>query len=232
MPLGDPCAESADGLPVCFEDEHWIAVDKPSGLLVHRSAHDPKARAALQVVRDQTGRYVYPIHRLDRGTSGLLLFAFSKSAAAQLQQALTDGRKEYLALARFPGACPDLGDAWANDRPLRNDRGEPQLCHTDFVLVQRWDRCGLVRAMPRTGRYHQIRRHLNHSGRHVIGDTTHGKGKTNRFFRSRHGLRRLFLHLGVLTIEHPFRRERVVLRSALPPELVAVLTSLGAGDSG
>jgi tRNA pseudouridine65 synthase len=217
-------------LPVLLMDPDFVAVSKPSGLLVHRDEHHPDAPAALQVVRDQLGRFLYPFHRLDRGTSGVLLFGFSSAAAAALQASLAaaDAHKDYLALLRWPGSVPGLGDAWACDRPLTDDKDKPREARTEFELVERLRRCALVRCRIFTGRYHQIRRHANHCGRHVLGDTTHGKGRINALFRERYGLTRLFLHLQRVSLRHPTTSARLDLVDPLPAELAAVLDRLRA----
>lgn len=214
-----------------FLDEHMVVVSKPSGLLVHRDRNFPDGAAALQLVRDQTGRYLFPVHRLDRATSGMLMFAFSKEMAAALQENLRSAYKRYCALVRYPGSGASLGSRWVCERPLRDEKEVPREARTEFALVEAFDRCGLVHALPTTGRYHQIRRHLNHCGRHVIGDTSHGKGKINRFFRARYGLHRLFLHLEVLCIDHPESGLRLELHDPLAAELSCVLRRLRERDT-
>jgi tRNA pseudouridine65 synthase len=217
-------------LPVLHLDDAFVAVSKPSGLLVHRDQHHPDAPAALQLVRDQVGKFLYPFHRLDRGTSGVLMFGFSSDLAASLQASLSadDARKEYLAVMRYPGSAAGLGAAWTCDRPLTDDKDVARACRTDFEVVEPFDRCALVRCRLFTGRYHQIRRHANHCGRHVLGDTTHGKGRLNALFRERYGLDRLFLHLARVELRHPVSGVRVVLEDPLPPALVGVLARLRA----
>lgn len=221
-------AEPAPALPVLHQEEAFVAVSKPSGLLVHRDGHHPDAPAALQLVRDQLQQHLYPFHRLDRATSGILLFGLSRRSAAGLQRCLAaaDAHKDYLALLRHPGSGPELGDRWTSERPLTDDKGKQKECRTDFEVVEAFDRCALVRCRIFTGRYHQIRRHANHCGRHVLGDTTHGKGRLNAFFRERYGLRRLFLHLGRVEMEHPVTGARLVLEDPLPGELSDVLERL------
>lgn len=218
-------------LRVLREEQDWIAVSKPGGLLVHRDENHPQAPAALQIVRDQCGKYVYPFHRLDRPTSGILLFGFSSAAAASLQAALAapDAHKEYLALMRWPGSV-DLGGAapvtnWTCDRPLHDEKDIAREARTDFELVEEFTHCALVRCRLFTGRYHQIRRHANHCGRHVIGDSTHGKGRINALFRERFGLPRLFLHLQRIRMDFPGIGPAELL-DPLPDELEAVLSQL------
>ncbi|MBX3463660.1 MAG: pseudouridylate synthase [Planctomycetes bacterium] len=232
-PIAAPPAASGAAhppLPVIFQDADVVAVSKPSGLLVHRDEHHREAPAALQVVRDQTGRHLYPFHRLDRATSGILLFAFSRRAAAAWQEALAaaDAHKDYVALLRWPGSVPGLGDQWACEQPLTDDKDVPRAARSEFVLAERFRHAALVGCRIATGRYHQIRRHANHSGRHVIGDTTHGKGRINAFYRERYALRRLFLHLQRVRLRHPETGLWLELSDPLPAELAVVLERLRA----
>ena len=227
----DPLREPAPELTVLHQEDSFVAVSKPSGLLVHRDEHHPDAPAALQLVRDQLEQHLYPFHRLDRATSGILLFGLSRRSAASLQRCLAaaDAHKDYLALMRHPGSGPDLGDRWTSERPLTDDKGKQKECRTDFEVVESFDRCALVRCRIYTGRYHQIRRHANHCGRHVLGDTTHGKGRINAFFRERFGLQRLFLHLGRVEMQHPVTGARFVIEDPMPTELAQVLARLRGG---
>ena len=215
-------------LPVLHQEEQFVGVSKPSGLLVHRDRNYPEATAALQVVRDQLGQYVYPFHRLDRATSGILMFGFSSESAAALQKSLSaaDANKQYLALMRYPGSNRELGESWTMRQPLTDDKDVQRECRTDFEVIETFSRCALVQCRIFTGRYHQIRRHANHSGRHVIGDTTHGKGRINSTFRSLYGLHRLFLHLVRIEMAHPVTGERLVIEDPMPAELTSVLDRL------
>jgi tRNA pseudouridine65 synthase len=217
-------------LPVLFVDEWFVAVDKPSGLLVHRDERHPDAPAVLQVLRDQLGRYLYPVHRLDRPTSGVLIYGFSSADAAAMQAGMQEpaAEKGYQALVRWPGSVAGLGDRWQCDRPLHDERDVARDAHSEFWLLEPFRHCALVECRITTGRYHQIRRHLNHCGRHVLGDTTHGKGRLNALYRARYGLDRLFLHSHLLAVRHPRTGERLDLRAPLPPGLDAVLAKLRA----
>ena len=234
-PSADACAVPAPAPPhppltVLHLDDEFVAVSKPGGLLVHRDEHHPEADAALQIVRDQLGKFLYPFHRLDRATSGILLFGFSSAAAAALQESLSaaDAHKDYLALMRWPGSNRELGDAWTCDRPLHDEKDIARQARTEFALIERFHHCALVRCRIFTGRYHQIRRHANHSGRHILGDTTHGKGRINAAFRERYGLPRLFLHLQRISMRHPRSGEPMELLDPLPVELTSVLDRLRA----
>lgn len=210
-------------VPILHRDNEFVVVSKPSGLLVHRSSISPDRDALLQRVRDQIGQYVYPIHRIDRPTSGIVLFALSKPSAAAAAAALTSDstRKEYLLLAR--GETPD---EFQSDRPLTADDGTPQPALSEFITLERFGRVSLVRARIRTGRTHQIRRHLNHLGAHVVGDTRYGKGWLNREFRERFSLHRLFLHSHRLSLEVAEFGARIDVTDPLPDDLALVLARL------
>lgn len=231
--MTEPPAEDTQDSPipplaVLHQEDEFVVVSKPSGLLVHRDRNFPNGSAALQVVRDQLGKYLYPFHRLDRATSGILMFGLSSESAALLQQSLSapDAHKDYLALMRYPGSNRELGESWTMDRSLTDDKGVKRDCRSDFRVIETFSRCALVQCRIFTGRYHQIRRHANHSGRHVIGDTTHGKGRINATFRSLYGLHRLFLHLVRVEMAHPTTGERFVLDDPMPEELTSVLERL------
>lgn len=216
-----------DALPILHIEDEFVAVSKPGGLLVHRDEHYPDADAALQIVRDQLGRKLYPFHRLDRPSSGILVFGFSSSAAAALQRSLSapEAVKEYQALMRWPGSM-HLPDDWTCEQVLHTDDDKPKEAKTEFKLLERFRGCALVQCRIFTGRYHQIRRHANHCGRHILGDTTHGKGRMNALFREKYGLPRLFLHLCRISMSHPRTDTRLELIDPLPEDLAPVLDRL------
>lgn len=230
--MTDSAAEAPEygPLPVLFRDESFVAVSKPSGLLVHRDERHRDAPAALQVVRDQLDKFLYPVHRLDRATSGILVYGFSRPDAAALQASMmaADARKEYLALVRWPGRFPKLPAQWICRRPLHDAKEVARSARSEFSLIEAFRYCALISCRISTGRYHQIRRHLNHCGRHVFGDTTHGKGRLNEFYRQRYGLDRLFLHAHRLVLRHPTTGAGMELVDPLPVELEAVLQQLRA----
>lgn len=217
-----------EALPVLHLDDDFVAVSKPGGLLVHRDANYPDADAALQTVRDQLGRRLYPFHRLDRPSSGILIFAFSSAAAASLQRSLAsmDAVKEYVALMRWPGSLADRPDAWTCDQTLHTDDDKAQKARTEFEMIESFRGCALVQCRIFTGRYHQIRRHANHCGRHILGDTTHGKGRMNALFREKYGLPRLFLHLRRVSLAHPSSGAPLEITDPLPADLSQVLDRL------
>ncbi|MCB1802815.1 MAG: pseudouridylate synthase, partial [Gammaproteobacteria bacterium] len=177
-------------LSILYRDDHYVAVDKPPGLLVHRSPISRDRVFALQMLRDQLGRRVYPVHRLDRATSGVLLFALD-AISAQHMVARFDARqvgKEYLAVAR--GWVDSEGfidhpvadqDASATAQPAQTR----YRCLARIELpyaVDRYptSRYSLLTVTPLTGRRQQIRKHFKHISHHLVGDTTHGNGRHNR----------------------------------------------------
>lgn len=211
-------------LAILHLDEQVVVVDKPPGLLVHRTRSGSGEEALLQRLRDQLGRRVHPVHRLDRMASGLLAYGLDPRAAQRLQAGLqaADARKEYLVLAR--GFCAQHFESRAT---LVDDKDVERDAHTEFTRVAAFAgaRVSLLRARIHTGRYHQIRRHLALHALHVVGDTRYGKARANRFFAARHGLARMFLHAWRLDVAHPLGG-RLTVTAPLAADLQAVLASL------
>jgi tRNA pseudouridine65 synthase len=221
--MTDPSVSST--LACLYRDAELVVVDKPSGLLVHRGA-GPDEVVAMTLVRDMIGQWVYLVHRLDRGTSGVLVFALSGEIAALLQQQFQDGSidKRYLALVR--GVAPEEARI---DAPVPNDEGGekvPALTEIRRLAVfERPEapfphRYSAVSAHPFTGRRHQIRRHMRHVGCPLIGDTTYGRSEHNRYFAAK-GLGRLALHAHTLQLRHPVRGEKITFTAPVPVELSA-----------
>ena len=215
---------------VLHRADRWVAVDKPSGVSVHRSALNREPDAMLQRVRDHLGAYVHPVHRLDRPTSGCLLFALDPAATRDLQVALQQGRKTYWALVR--GHAPHLHGLHV-ERPLRSESGAdgaPASTYLTVLAAGRVPRATLVAAHPATGRFHQVRRHLAGLSHPVLGDSTHGDTRANRAWRLGHGLERLFLHCAALSLT--VDGQPIVIRSPLPPDLRTVLDPVPWWTSG
>jgi tRNA pseudouridine65 synthase len=213
-------------IELLYVDEDVVVANKPSGLLAHRG-WDADEDVALFRVRDAVGEHVNVVHRLDRATSGALLFARHRDATATLCGDFEARRvdKRYLALVR--GQPPEAG---VIDHPVpKKELGERVPAVTRFRLVARSpvDRCSLVEAIPETGRLHQIRRHLKHLSHPVIGDVNYGNGATNRHYRATYGLHRLALHAHYLAFQHPRSGERVVVHAPMPDDLGVPLTMLG-----
>ncbi|MDM5272200.1 tRNA pseudouridine(65) synthase TruC [Sulfurovum sp. zt1-1] len=222
-------------LEVLYQDRFLIAVNKPSGLLVHKSPIDKhETRFALQIVRDQIGQYVYPVHRLDKPTSGILLFALDQEVAKVMSDMFRSGNvsKEYVAVVR--GYCEEEGFI---DHPLKQmldtkaqkEQGitkEAQDAQTYYkrvatvelpYAVSRYSvaRYSLVRLQPKTGRKHQLRRHMKHIFHPIIGDTKHGRGEHNKLFRDKFDVHRLLLHANRMNFEHPVTKEKLEISAPL-----------------
>lgn len=210
-------------IPILHRDERIVAVDKPGGLLVHRSDEAKDEVALLQLVRDQLETFVYPIHRLDRPASGIVLFALDKEAAASGQKSLNapETEKIYLTLARG-----STEEHFESRRSLHNDAGREQEAWTEFRKLADVAECSLLEARLHTGRRHQIRRHLAHLAHQIIGDVRYGKGRINQRMRDEYGLPRLFLHAHRLTLTHPITSEPLTIESPLPADLREFLERL------
>ena len=241
---------SDDTLNIVYRDEHLIAVDKPAGLLVHRTDLDRhETRFAVQLLRDQIGRHVHPVHRLDRGTSGVLLFALDRDVGRQLSQQFEAQRvaKTYLAVVRghpAPSGRIDhpLTRRYDDYETRRTASDEPaQAAITDYrrlataELDERVDRYptsryALVELSPHTGRRHQLRRHLKHIAHPIIGDATYGKGAHNRLFERLFGCHRLLLACLEMRLLHPVSGQPLLLRAPLADDFARVLVQLGWAD--
>ena len=233
-----------------YRDPWLLAVHKPAGLLVHRSPIDKhETEFALQYARALNGgEHVYPVHRLDRPTSGVLLFARDPDTARTVGQAMMAGEvsKTYLAVVR--GWTPESGTI---DHPLKDEPEDRRLRGTEQpvrdalthyrrqatteipVEIERYptSRYSLVELYPKTGRKHQLRRHMKHINHPIIGDANHGRGRHNRYFAERFGQGRLMLAATELALTHPVTDEELILKA--PPEqsfmdVLSIFPSLGA----
>ncbi len=222
-----------EGLTILFRNQNYVAVNKPSGLFVHRSPLDRRAPFALQRVRDMVGCRVYPVHRLDRPTSGVLLFGLCRESAAKLCLCFREKRIEKTYLAVVRGYTEGAGRI---DYPLRADRDAPlKNAITDFktlktmelpVPLGRYDttRYSLVRARPQTGRTHQIRKHFAHIFHPIVGDTVHGDGRHNRFFRDQFNIHRLLLAATELKFQDPWDNRTVSVKAPPAVEFESLLS--------
>jgi len=236
-------SEPREPLEILYQDDYLVAINKPSGLLVHKSPIDKhETRFALQEVRELVGQYVYPVHRLDKPTSGVLLFALSKEVAQVMGEAFRNNevKKEYIAVVR--GYVDDKG---LIDHPLKQmldskaekERGitkEEQEARTVYECLDRVElpyavsrypmaRYSLVRLIPQTGRKHQLRRHMKHIHHHMIGDTKHGRGEHNKLFREKFDVHRLMLHAYRVSFVHPIEDKIVSITAKLDETFSRIL---------
>lgn len=197
-------------LPLLHCDARLVAVAKPPGLLVHPSGLDAHEDvSALKLLRAQLGQWLWPLHRLDKATSGVLLFARDADAAREWGMAFEQGRvrKRYLALVRgWPAEEGVIDHALARDPELPSAGQErlPSVTRYRRLTTFEWpfqvdarhasSRYALMEVEPLTGRRHQIRRHFKHIAHPLVGDTTHGKGAHNRAVAQWLGTVRLWLH--------------------------------------
>ncbi|QIM68457.1 tRNA pseudouridine(65) synthase TruC [Basfia succiniciproducens] len=222
-------------LEILYQDEHIVAVNKPAGMLVHRSWLDRhETQFVMQTLRDQIGRLVYPIHRLDRPTSGVLLFALSSETANLLCQQFETKQveKSYLAVVRGY-----LTGSERIDYPLKiqldkiadkfaQEDKAPQPAVTDYEGLKTVEkpyatpryatsRYALVRLVPHTGRKHQLRRHMKHIFHPILGDTQYGDLHQNRTLTEHTEVSRLMLHAEKLSFIHPIKRQRIEITAGL-----------------
>ncbi|MFO0739173.1 MAG: pseudouridine synthase [Labilithrix sp.] len=215
-------------IDLLYVDDDVVVANKPSGLLVHRG-WDRDDDVAMFRVRDALGgHHVFPLHRLDRGTSGALVLARTVDAARVLGAAFEEGtiEKRYLALVRGQVA----NDDGVIDYPIQKAEDGPRVpAVTRYRVVKRSeiDRCSLVEARPETGRLHQIRRHLRHIDHPLVGDVRHGSGAINRHYRTTYGLHRLALHAAGIAFAHPVTGARVAVEAPMPADLAEPLAKLG-----
>ena len=230
-------------MQILYQDEHYVAVHKPAAMLVHRSAVDKtETRFCLQILRDQIGHSVHPCHRLDKPTSGVLLFALDKEAHQLGSRLFADKsvRKTYRAVVRGW-----MNEAGLIDHPLayipdgKEYRGQskPQEAITEYRCLQQFElpkpvgpydtaRYSEVELFPGTGRMHQLRRHMKHVNHHIVGDTRYGDGVHNRFFREELDSHRLLLMAVELIWPHPYSGRNVVIQRGADPSYDGVVAKM------
>ncbi|MDW6016362.1 tRNA pseudouridine(65) synthase TruC [Vibrio plantisponsor] len=221
-------------LEIIYQDEYLVAVNKPAGMLVHRSWLDKhETQFVMQTLRDQIGQHVFPLHRLDRPTSGVLVFALSSEIASNVMPMFANHEmvKTYHAIVR---GWIEEGDVL--DYPLKEELDkiadkfakqdkEAQSAVTEYQPLAKVEvpfstgkfpttRYCLVEMKPKTGRKHQLRRHMAHLRHPIVGDTTHGDGKHNRLYREEYDCHRLMLHASELRFVHPYTKQELVLKAS------------------
>lgn len=243
---GDDMGVSTTPLRLVHDDRWLVAVDKPAGLLVHRTALDAQAETDLLTqAQAQLAAPLWPVHRLDKGTSGVLLLARDAATARALGALFAAGatggeaarklHKQYIALVRgWPAEAGTIDAPLARDPELPST-GQPLLsAATHWQVLQRLllpvathpqhadTRLALVSVQPLTGRRHQIRRHFKALAHPLIGDATHGKGPLNRAIAAHLGVARLWLHAQALQLDHPVTGAPLVLRAEPGAEWTAL----------
>ncbi|QDH68824.1 pseudouridine synthase [Marilutibacter alkalisoli] len=219
-------AAAVTALPVLHLDDTLAIVDKPAGLMVHDSAlARGETDFAADRLREQFGRPIFLVHRLDRATSGCLLLAFDRDTASALGKTLMSGEVEKAYRAVCRGWTEEVFEI---DHPLDGGPGKPvkkpaitrfrRLATAELDVPSTGfptSRYSLLEARPETGRFRQIRRHLKHASHHLIGDTSHGDGRHNRNFRMM-GIHRMLLHARRLAFTHPLTGIRI--QAIAPPD--------------
>lgn len=234
-------------LEIIYQDEYMVAVNKPAGMLVHRSWLDKhETQFVMQTLRDQIGQHVFPLHRLDRPTSGVLVFALSSEIAANMMPmfAQHEMQKTYHAIVRGWIEQADVLDYPLKeeldkiaDKFARQDK-EAQDAVTAYQPLAKVEvphstgkfpttRYCLMEMQPKTGRKHQLRRHMAHLRHPIVGDTTHGDGKHNRLYREVYDSHRLMLHASELSFIHPYTQQPLVLRAGFDQTWQRLFTTFG-----
>ncbi|HIY74662.1 MAG TPA: pseudouridylate synthase [Candidatus Sphingobacterium stercorigallinarum] len=222
-------------LQILYQDDDIIAVNKPHGMLVHRSPIAADVEVfALQTLKEQLGHMVYPAHRIDRKTGGVLLFARRKELDRDLQMLFAENKieKQYWALVR--GFTSDHGKI---DYPLKKENGVLQEALTYYETIQRAEidlpfgkhrtsRYSLVVAKPQTGRMHQLRRHFAHISHPIIGDRPHGCNKQNKLWKETFSHDTMLLHARSLSFMHPATQQRIYIEASVLPEFSRALDLL------
>jgi len=223
-------------LEIIYQDEHLVAINKPNGLLVHRSPIATNTDIfAVQLLRDQLDQHVHPVHRLDRKTSGVLLFALNKEILKAIHEQFVNHSTEKTYWAILRGYAPSEGTI---DYALTNNKGKSQEALTHYKTLQKAEvnvplgkhstsRYSIIEAKPVTGRMHQLRKHFAHIFHPIIGDRPHGCNKQNKLFLEKWQMEKMLLHAAFLSITHPVTQERLCLEATLPSEFQRMLSVLG-----
>jgi RluA family pseudouridine synthase len=216
--------EQSPVIEVLYQDEYFVIVNKPSGLLVHAYKECTDQINLMKLVRLQTGHYLYPLHRIDRPVSGIVIFGINKEASSKLKDQWHEDstEKEYIVLVRG-----EILESGTFNFALSNDKKIKQDAVTHYTPIKNYgDWNTLLKVNIDTGRKHQIRRHFSRRCHQVIGDTAHGKGKINRFFREHYNLKRIFLHSHRFKFEHPITKVAIEINCPLPAQLESTLIQI------
>ncbi|OOF62702.1 tRNA pseudouridine(65) synthase TruC [Rodentibacter sp. Ppn85] len=234
-------------LEILYQDEWLVAVNKPAGMLVHRSWLDPhETQFVMQTLRDQIGCHVFPIHRLDRPTSGVLLFALNSEIANLMCQQFEQKKvkKSYLAVLRgyLVGAnridyplkiqLDKIADKFAKEDKVAQEAVTDYECLKIIEMPYpagryKTSRYSLVRLIPHTGRKHQLRRHCKHIFHPILGDTQYGDLHQNRALTENTGCKRLLLHSETLCFIHPISQEKITIHAPLDEQWQNLIIKFG-----
>ena len=226
-------------LEILYQDSDLVAINKPHGLLVHKTAIAADTnQCAVQMLRDQLGKRVYPVHRLDRKTAGVLLFSLNEEMNSLMQKQFAEGlvKKKYHAIVR--GFTEDSLEI---DYPLKRDDGVMQEAFTALETLQKTEvalqigkhatsRYSLVELSPSTGRMHQLRKHMAHIFHPIIGDRPHGCNKQNKFFKDELDMTTMLLHAIELEFDHPVTRQKIHIEADYQPEFKRMLDVLAFSE--
>lgn len=209
-------------LEILYQDENYVIINKPHGLLVHRTKiAEEQDEFAVQILRDQIGQKVFPVHRLDRKTAGVLVFALHSEATKLLAQQFTERTTEKTYWAIVRGFSPEKGII---DKSLKSEKGNLQIAETHYATLSTYTlnipmgkyptcRYSLVKIKPTTGRMHQIRRHFNHINHPIIGDYRHGDYRHNQLFIKEFDQNFMYLHAKELTFLHPYKNQQITIQA-------------------
>jgi tRNA pseudouridine65 synthase len=237
-------------LEILFQDDAIVVINKPTGLLVHKSMLDPhEIYFAVDMLENQIGQKVYSVHRIDRATSRVLLFAKNSECARILSEQFANNQtqKTYLTVVR--GYIPTSGiidyplsrklDKIADKDSSKDKDAQEAITHFRTLATAQipyavgkyeQSRYSLVEASPKTGRKHQIRRHMKHLSHHLIGDTKYGRGEHNKLFREVFNCNRMLLHALSLKVVHPVTNEEMTFKASLDDTFKSVFDALGWED--
>jgi tRNA pseudouridine65 synthase len=219
-------------IPILYEDESLLIVNKPPFMMVHPWRGGPRDEVDLMTaLKEQTGHYLYPVHRLDRQTSGVVLFALESKIVTFFKDRWHSDEVEKRYACMASGALPVAGYF---DNSLRNKKGFKQECYTKFEPLAYFDHyefpSTLCDVTIKTGRRHQIRRHFSRHMKNLVGDTRYGKGKINDFYREHYNLERLFLHAHYLRLPHPTKSERIEIHAPMSEDLDVIFKKIFKKD--
>ncbi|MDH5474858.1 MAG: pseudouridine synthase [Cyclobacteriaceae bacterium] len=222
-------------LDILYKDNYMVAINKPHGLLVHRSSIAKDASEfAMQMLRDQINEHVYTIHRLDRKTGGVLLFALNEYTHKAMQKQFAENKIKKIYKAIVRGYTEHEGEI---DYPLKREDGKIQEAYTAYKTLQQTEinissgnhntsRYSFVEVYPQTGRMHQIRKHFAHILHPIIADRPHGCNKQNKMFKEKFNMQTMLLHAASVNFIHPDTGENIIIKTGIQSEFMRMIHEL------